>query len=157
MKLSSKSLYAVRALFNMAYHARPAPSKIEEIAQQEDVPPRFLEQIFQDLKKAGIVGSKRGPRGGYYLTRAPREVTLGEVIEIMEGPTRTSLCREDSADPDNNPIDKPSSLCVMAQVWEEVAAQIDEVLSKVTLQDLVERGEAQGLRREGSHEFIYVI
>ncbi len=155
MKLSSKTLYAVRALFNMAYHARTVPSKIEEIARLEEVPPRFLEQIFQDLKRAGIVGSKRGPKGGYFLMKNPREVTLAQIVCVMEGETHVSFCREQFEKHESE--QGPPSLQVMAPVWESIATKIDEVLGEVSLQDLVEQGEAKGVRREGSHEFIYII
>lgn len=155
MKLSSKSLYAVRALFNMAYHGRTTPSKIDEIARLEDVPPRFLEQIFQDLKKAGIVGSKRGPKGGYFLMKNPRDITLGHVIRAMEGETHVSFCREQAALREGDT--RPPSLTVMDGVWDEIATRIDGVLDGVTLQDLVQRGETKGLKREGYNEFVYII
>lgn len=155
MKLSSKSMYAVRALFNIAYNRSAAPSKIDDIAKGESVPPRFLEQIFQDLKKAGIVGSKRGPKGGYFLTRSPGEISLKDVVAAMEGSTELSFCREKSELPGTG--DSPTTVCVTAKVWEEVAGRIDEVLESITLQDLVERGESLGVRREGYSEFIYII
>ncbi len=155
MKLSSKSMYAVRALFNMAYHGSAGPSKIDDIASRESVPPRFLEQIFQDLKKAGIVGSKRGPKGGYFLTQAPAEITLQDIVSAMEGATTLSFCREESDLPAAG--EQVTSVCVTAQMWREVAEQIDGVLASITLQDLVKRGESLGVRREGFNEFIYII
>jgi Rrf2 family protein len=153
MKLSSKSLYAVRALFDMAYHGMSGPSKIDEIAGREQVPPKFLEQIFQDLKRAEIVGSKRGPRGGFYLVAAPADITLGQVIRAVEDSVQTSFCRE-VGDPDQ-PL--TSSVQVTADVWRDLAERIDGVLDSVTLEDLVKRGEALGVRRESYDEFVYVI
>lgn len=155
MKLSSKSLYAVRALFNMAYHGNSTPTKIDDIATSESVPPRFLEQIFQDLKRAGLVGSKRGPRGGYFLTRPARDISLCDIVVAIEGTTDLSLCRERSELPADT--EQPTSVCVTARMWEEVAGRIDSILSDVTLQDLVERGEALGVRREGFNDFVYII
>jgi Rrf2 family protein len=155
MKLSSKSMYAVRALFNMAYNRSTTPSKIDDIARGESMPPRFLEQIFQDLKKAGILGSKRGPKGGYFLTRAPEEISLRDVVAAMEGSTQVSFCRESSAAREQ--ANDPTTICVTSQVWKEVAGAIDSVLESVTLKDLVERGESMGIKREGFNEFIYII
>ena len=155
MKLSSKSLYAVRALFNLAYNRSTNPSKIEDIARGESMPPRFLEQIFQDLKKAGILGSKRGPKGGYFLTRTPEEISLRDVVVAMEGSTHVSFCRERSELPEEG--EKPTTICVTSQVWQEVAGAIDSVLEDITLKDLVDRGETMGVRREGFNEFIYII
>jgi Rrf2 family iron-sulfur cluster assembly transcriptional regulator len=153
MKLSSKSLYAVRALFDMAYHGIGEPSKIDEIAGREHVPPRFLEQIFQDLKRAEIVASKRGPKGGYYLVAAPGDITLGQVIRSVEGQTHTSFCRETRSH------DEPPtpSMRVTGEVWHKLAEGVDAVLDGVTIEDLVRRGEKLGLRRESYNEFVYVI
>ena len=69
MKLSNKGRYAVRALFDIAFYNDGRPTQVKDIAERQNIPPRFLEQIFQDLKRGGIVGSKRGPQGGYSLTR----------------------------------------------------------------------------------------
>ncbi len=154
MKLSSKSMYAVRALFNMAYHRADSPSKIDDIARGENVPPRFLEQIFQDLKRAGLVGSKRGPKGGYFLKREASKITLKDVVCAMEGATEESFCRERE---EVEAHSSPSSVCVTAQIWQEVADRIDGVLRGVTIQDLVDRGEQAGVQREGFDGFIYII
>src|SRR5687768_15247168 len=86
VKLSNKGRYGVRALFDIAFHNGGRPTQIREIAERESIPPRFLEQIFQDLKKAGILGSKRGPRGGYHLARPASEIRLGDVFRALEGP-----------------------------------------------------------------------
>ncbi len=153
MKLSSKSLYAVRALFSMAYHARNRPSKVDEISAREDIRPRFLEQIFQDLKKAGIVGSKRGPKGGYFLLEDPRSITLGQIVRAIEGESSISLCRET---PEQAPK-VAGSLCVTGSVWKEIATELDSVLDSVTLEDMIHRGEKLGVHREGYNEFIYII
>lgn len=85
MKLSSKTMYALRALFDITFHSHGKATKIDAIAARENVPPRFLEQIFQDLKAAQIVGSKRGPNGGYFLLRSPETITIGQVVRAMEG------------------------------------------------------------------------
>ena len=72
MRLSTKTRYGVRAIFDIAYHGQDAPqltAQARDIAVREHIPVRYLEQIFQDLKRAGLVDSKRGPRGGYYLKR----------------------------------------------------------------------------------------
>ena len=69
MKLSTKSRYGVRAMFDMAYHAGNLPAQIKDISRRQNISPRYLEQIFQDLKKAGLLKSRRGPQGGYSLSR----------------------------------------------------------------------------------------
>src|SRR5262245_1482126 len=87
MKFSSKGLYGVQAIFDLAFHAGGA-AQIKEICERQAIPPRFLEQVFQDLRRAGLVTSKRGPRGGYQLALAPEQIRLGDIVRALEGPVR---------------------------------------------------------------------
>ncbi|MBH23048.1 MAG: Rrf2 family transcriptional regulator [Myxococcales bacterium] len=150
MKLSCKSLYAIRALFDLAYHSGGTPAKIEDIARRECVSARFLEQIFKDLKRADIIASKRGPKGGYFLVRRPEEITLGEVIRLLEGTMEESMCRDDVEG------DSPSVRVTQAAL-QEVAEQVRQILDGVTIEDLAQRGEQMGVQREGYKGFVYVI
>ncbi len=154
MKLSSKSSYALRALFDMAYHSPGERSKIETISEREDIPPRFLEQIFLNLKKAGLVGSKRGRGGGYYLKMPPEEITLARIIRAVEGETCESLCR-DSPSPAADGT--PTGHCVATTLWSELAGKIDVMLDSVTLADAVQRAEEMGVKRAGFRKFTYMI
>ena len=86
MKLSKKGRYAVRALFDIAFYNEGQPTQVKDIAERQGIPPRFLEQIFQDLKRAGIVASKRGPQGGYNLAREAERIGVGDVVRALEGP-----------------------------------------------------------------------
>ena len=83
MRLQAKTRYGVRALLAMAHG--PGPSLAREIAEQERIPVRYLEQIFQGLKRAGLVAAKRGPKGGYALARAPEKITIGDVVRALQG------------------------------------------------------------------------
>src|SRR6478735_9898893 len=94
VKLSNKGRYGVRALFDIAFYNEGRPTQVREIAEREVIPPRFLEQIFQDLKKAGLIGSKRGPRGGYHLAKPAAEISLGDVIRAHEGPVAVMLAED---------------------------------------------------------------
>src|SRR3954447_25395574 len=86
MKLSTKTRYGVRAVFDIAYHNSGRPTQARDIARRQDVPLRYLEQIFQELRRAHLIDAKRGPRGGYFLARAPEEITLGDVVRAVQGP-----------------------------------------------------------------------
>lgn len=155
MRISSKATYALRALFDIAFHSLGRPTKVDAIAGRQDVPARFLEQIFQDLKEARIVGSKRGPNGGYFLIRAPSSVTLGDVLRAVEGPMEHGCCFDtDEELRDNCTL---TSKCVTSAVWRDVTARIDAVLDSVTLADLSLKGEQLGIKREADANFTYVI
>src|SRR6188768_1306390 len=86
MKLSNKGRYGLQAVFDLAYHNEGRAAQIKDICDRQGIPARFLEQVFRDLKRAGLVRSKRGPRGGYELARGLTELRIGDVVRAIEGP-----------------------------------------------------------------------
>src|SRR5512141_1332332 len=84
MRLSTKSRYGLRALFDIAYNCGSMPTQIQDISRRQQISPRYLEQIFQNLKRAGILKSKRGPQGGYALARKPEEITVLDILNATE-------------------------------------------------------------------------
>ena len=86
MGIAKKSDYALRAMYELALRDRQSPAKIHDIAQSQEIPPRFLEGILNELKHAGLLDSRRGSEGGYWLLRSPQEVTVADVISVVEGP-----------------------------------------------------------------------
>ncbi len=152
MKLSNKGRYGVRAIFDIAFHNHGKATQIKDIAERQAIPPRFLEQIFQDLKRAGLVSSKRGPRGGYQLALSPAEIRIGDIIRALEGPiTLASTKGSDSSEGD------ATSRAVTDETFEELSAQIEACFDAKTIEDLCERGEALGYRRRPPSRYVYVI
>ena len=90
--LAQKTRYALRSLLYLAEESGGSPVQLARIAETQRVPPKYLELIMLDLKKAGFVASTRGPRGGYRLTRDPAEISFGEVVRVMEGPIALISC-----------------------------------------------------------------
>ena len=90
--LAQKTRYALRSLLYIAEDTAGAPVQLARIAETQRVPPKYLELIMLDLKKAGLVTSTRGPRGGYRLTRGPSEISFGEIVRAMEGPIALVSC-----------------------------------------------------------------
>lgn len=148
VKLSNKGRYGVRALFDIAFHNDGGPTQIREIAEREQIPARFLEQIFQDLKKAGILASKRGPRGGYQLAREASAIRIGDVLRALEGPIIALL-------PDDER--KGQLPDATASIFRDLAASIEKCFDEVTLADVVRRGEKLGTIRRGKERATYVI
>ncbi len=149
MKLSSKCRYGVRALFDIAYFARGGALQIKDISVRQAIPPRFLEQIFQDLKKAGLVTSKRGPRGGYQLATDPAEIRVGDVIKALEGPVDLR-----AAPAELGPAE--AAVAVTEETFETLSGQFQEALDGITLASLCERAEAVGLGNQPSARRRYV-
>jgi Rrf2 family iron-sulfur cluster assembly transcriptional regulator len=150
VKLSNKGRYGVRALFDIAFHNDGRPTQIREIAERELIPARFLEQIFQDLKKAGIIASKRGPRGGYQLARPAAEISVGDVLRALEGPTLMTLSDE-GTDGKKSPLDATAS------IFRDLAASVEKCFNEISIADVCDRGESLGLRRPDRSRASYVI
>ncbi len=150
MKLSNRGRYGVKAIFDIAFHNRGKPTQIKDIAERQAIPPRFLEQIFQDLKRAGLVTSKRGPRGGYQLASDPADIRVGDVIRALEGPVALTSPKE-STDGD------ATSRAVTEEAFEDLAEQIEACFDSKTFEDLCERGEALGYGRRAPSKYVYVI
>lgn len=151
MKLSSKGRYGVRAVFDIAFHSRGGATQIKDIAERQAIPPRFLEQIFQDLKRASIVTSRRGPRGGYALALPPSEIRIGDIVRALEGPIRIADFSEDREEGD------ATSRAITNEVFDELSSSIDACLDSITIEDLCERGEASGVRRTPPRRYVYSI
>jgi Rrf2 family iron-sulfur cluster assembly transcriptional regulator len=146
MKLATKTRYAVRALFDIAYHGRGRTTQARDIARRQAVPLRYLEQIFQDLKRAKLVEGKRGPHGGYSLGRAPEAITIGEIVRAMQGPI---IWTGEDGEPEQS--DPPTSL------WRELREKVDRCFDDVRMSDLVSRGERIGLHRGDPQSHMYFI
>jgi Rrf2 family protein len=133
MRVSAKADYAIRAAVELAA-AGDGPVKGDRIAKAQGIPPNFLENILADLRNAGIVGSRRGAEGGYWLARPAGEVSLADVFRAVDGPlTNVRGVRSDQ-------LSYEGSAEMLADVWIAVRASLRGVLEHVTLAD-VARGE----------------
>jgi Rrf2 family transcriptional regulator, iron-sulfur cluster assembly transcription factor len=152
MRLSTKTRYGVRAVFDIAYHGASGEpngsigaAQAKDIAERQHIPLRYLEQIFQDLKKAGLVESKRGPRGGYTLKRDPADIRLGDVVRALQGPIEDLIVVEDEPTRAGK-----SGARVTAALWKDLADHVAHWFDGVSILDLVRRAEAEGLPRNGA-------
>ncbi|MDZ8236935.1 MAG: Rrf2 family transcriptional regulator [Nostoc sp. ChiQUE01a] len=132
MELSCKCEYAILALLEIAAHYESGePLQIREIARQQNIPDRYLEQLVARLRRGGIVKSLRGSKGGYLLTREPRKIILFEILECLEG-LEVRACEEDLNT-------KKVDTSVIEEIWQEASRAANSVLQKYTLQDLCEK------------------
>ena len=145
MKLSTQSRYGVRAIFDIALHSGGLRTQVKGIAQRQKISPRYLEQIFQKLKKAGIVGGKRGPSGGYFLRKDPIEITVGEIIRVTEGDLTPAPC--EGGRKSNQACDRAGE-CVAQIIWKEAGNKLNEYFDSITIEQLCRMAQDMGLRRE---------
>ena len=120
-----------------AQYGSGEPVRIRKIAERHDVPPRFLVQILLQLKGAGMVASVRGAAGGYQLLKSPEEVSLGQVMEVIEG-AGDENGQTSSASPDS------AAVKVLQNAWHEVSLMQRKMLDGMTLADLLEAGQGPG-------------
>ena len=152
MKLSNKGRYAVRALFDIAFYNEGRPTQVKDIAERQNIPPRFLEQIFQDLKRSGIVGSKRGPQGGYSLSHPADRITLGDVVRALEGPIMLG-----ERVGGNRRVPTDDSKLVTEAVFKDLSSNVESCFDAVSIQDICAKADSLGLKRPGSQPYVYVI
>jgi len=143
MKLSTRSRYGARLLLDMAQHYRQGPIQLGEIAKRQEISVKYLEQIIIPLKKANYVLSVRGPKGGHSLARPPEEITLGEIVALLEEGSSLAQCSE-HAD-----VCSRSGACLTRLVWQEAAQALFDKLSSITLADLAQRAGSAGPAVQG--------
>ena len=154
MRLSTQSRYGVRAIFDIAYHSAGLETQVKDISRRQGISQRYLEQIFQKLRRAGIVGSKRGPSGGYFLGKKPEDITLADVIRVTEGNISPVLCVNpgDSTQPCER-----SGECVTQIVWNEAGKRLKDYFDSVTVKDLCELAKQLGIKKDFDKRFMYYI
>jgi Rrf2 family protein len=160
VRVTTRTRYAIRALYDLAFHRRGKAAQAREIAERQEIPPRYLEQILRDLRRAGIVEARRGPRGGYALARAPETVSLADVVRAVRGPLEQMFALEEApARAGRRPRRRAAEAepDVPGLVWGEVTGRLIAVLESVSLQDLVARAEAAGLQRATPPPTMYFI
>ena len=153
MKLSLKGEYALRALLVLGMRYKEPLVRIQRIATEQNIPKRFLEQILNDLKSAGLVESKRGVAGGYRLARQPEAISLAEVVRHVEGALAPVSCVSERF---YEKCSCPDELrCPIRSVMKEIRQAIVEIAERVTVADLCER--SRKLQQEPVSEIDFAI
>ncbi len=134
MNLSQKCQYAVRAVLELAKHYGQGPVAISQIAANQAIPQRFLENILNELRPTGLIESRRGIQGGYLLARDPATISVGEIIRLVEGPLDPVKCMTDKKSPSCPLKDN----CSLIHLWSRAKAAVEEVYDNANFRDLVE-------------------
>ena len=133
MRVTTKGRYAVRAMVYLAGANRTSPFPAGQIASKEEISPEFLEQIFYRLKKAGIIRSTRGPRGGFSLERLPGKICVQEILEAVGEEIYPAPCAHSKKNC------RRSAECKLADLWKNLHKMQKDYLSRVTLQDILDQ------------------
>jgi len=147
MRLSTKGRYGARAMLDLALNSSEGPVLLREIARRQEVSEKYLEHSITTLRKAGLVRSIRGARGGYVLAKSPSQIRLSEIMQVLEGSMAPVECVDDPQ------VCQRAQLCVTRDIWAEIKEAIDNILESITLQDMVERQN----RKRNSKAIMYDI
>jgi len=133
LRLTKKMRYALEAVVDIAYNARPTPVQSREVTQRQGIPQRYLEQVMQQLVHANILKGVRGPRGGYTLARERRRISVGEIIRVI-------------GDTDDNDAEKTETVSALGQtvinpLWDEMQAEMMRRFDSITVEDLCRRAD----------------
>jgi Rrf2 family iron-sulfur cluster assembly transcriptional regulator len=131
LKLSTKSRYGTRLILDMVKHNDGNAIQLSEIAKRQDISVKYLEQIIIPLKKAKYIKGIRGARGGYVLKKAPKDISVGEIVALMEGGETICECTE------HPKSCKKSKTCMTRQVWIDASGAMFDKLNSITFADLV--------------------
>jgi Rrf2 family protein len=162
MRFSLQVYYAVNGVFDLAYNGFDSPVQVRVVGERQGIPTRYLEQIFQRLRKARIVRGKRGPGGGYVLARDPAEISLRQIVEAVEGPlvetaTPTQVGRTDSGSKPAAATGEASAAHRPDFVWPRLAGRFVEVLDEVTVADLCRDAAREAVPRAEHAAYSYEI
>jgi len=143
MKISTKGRYGLRILLDLALHENDTPRLIRDIARSQQISEKYISRLIIDLRRGGMVRSIRGAKGGFRIAKEPREITLLDIVEVMEGPLSIVDCVRVPEKCMRN--DK----CAAHEIWHKLNSEIRESMRKVTLQDIIEnykqRNAADGI------------
>lgn len=140
MRLTTKGRYAVTAMLDLALHAETGPTTLADIAARQGISLSYLEQLFVQLRKSGLVSSIRGPGGGYSLAHAPADIAVAQVIHAVGESVDATKCGGTAACQDGN-------TCLTHTLWSELSDQIYNFLNGISLADVLARQEVRSIAR----------
>jgi Rrf2 family transcriptional regulator, iron-sulfur cluster assembly transcription factor len=145
LRLTKKSKYAVRALVELALNEDDSPLGVAEIARSQYIPERFLEQIFGELRRANVLESRRGAHGGYRFAMPTEEITVLDIVEILDGEIRPARC---SAGGVCYLAEAP--LCATSKVWDEARLALESVFGRYSIAQLAAAEREERAAREAA-------
>jgi Rrf2 family iron-sulfur cluster assembly transcriptional regulator len=141
LRLTKKLLFAIEAVLDIAYNASNAPVQSGDITSRQGIPRRYLEQVLQQLVRAGVLEGVRGPRGGYRLARERRRITVGEIVRVVK-------TLETGDDPLEGEAGSALGRAVVRPLWSELQEELMQRLDNVTIEELCTRAHQAGIAGE---------
>lgn len=149
LRLPKKVFFALEAVVDVAYNARPDPVQSKDITKRQGIPQRYLEQVMQQLVRAGILRGVRGPKGGYRLARERRRISVGDIVRVVG-----------EADEEDRNVDVGKSELgkrVVAPLWDQLETDIMKRLDQITIDDLCSDAAKAGIATAEQESYDFVI
>lgn len=157
MRFSREVQYALCGLFDLAYNGAGEPVHVRRIGERQRIPRAFLEQIFQRLRRAGLVTGKRGPGGGFLLARPPAQISLREIVEAIDGPIVGELPPQVEVAPGSGGRKRADAHHRPDFLWDDLAQRLAGVLGEIRLADVCREAVKRSVARDLSARFDYEI
>ena len=135
MQLSTRSRYGTRLMVDLALHYDQGPVRINDIAKRQDISVKYLEQLIIPLKKASLIKSVRGPKGGHMLAKPSTDITIGDIVMLLENETSLSPCLK------NPDVCDRTDICFTRDIWNMLTEKIHDTLSDISLSDVVNKNK----------------
>ncbi|MFP4392957.1 MAG: RrF2 family transcriptional regulator [Desulfohalobiaceae bacterium] len=133
MKLSTRSRYGTRLMLELAKHFQQGPVHLNDIAKRQNISIKYLEQLIIPLKKANLIRSVRGPRGGYQLNIHPKQIPIGQILQTLEGDLELTPCLKDPS------VCERSEQCPTKDIWNQATQAMYKELDSLTIWDIVQK------------------
>jgi Rrf2 family protein len=150
LKISTRGEYGIRAILDIALHSDEGPVTLKSISGRQDISEPYLEQLIGGLRKAGLVVSTRGSQGGYVLAREPSQITIGDLIRVLEGPIAPVDCVNEQMG--DSGCCSNVNRCATRVLWRKLRDSMTEVLDSTTLADLIDT--SKDLNKEDNMYYI---
>lgn len=135
MRLTTKSRYGTRLILDIAQHGKDKPVPLSDVSSRQKISVKYLEQLTRKLKKAGVIGSSRGPSGGHWLIKSPENVSIGEIVRILEDSAAITDCEEQQKQVCSDC--SKAGECLSRWVWVEACRAMFDCLDKITISNLL--------------------
>jgi len=138
MQLSTRSRYGTRLMVDLAQHYDQGPIPINDIAKRQDISVKYLEQLIIPLKKASLIRSVRGPKGGHMLAKPSADITIGDIVMLLENETSLAPCLK------NPDVCDRTDTCFTRDIWKKLTKKIYDTLGTITLWDVIKTNRKKG-------------
>jgi len=154
MRLTTKSRYGTRLILDLALYGKEEPVRLSEVSKRQGISLKYLEKLIRRMRRAGLVESSRGPYGGYKLAKAPENISVGDIVRVMEGGTAITDCSERES---VCGVCNRAGECLSRHIWVETSKAMFEALDQFRIGDLIENSTTILKNKDGKPTTSFLL